>query len=335
MKKFIIQSLIAAVLLPLAASADDKKKDGQPNAKQGTYLGVALATIPAIAREQLDIPEGVGVAVGQVAKDSPADKAKLKANDIITKIDDQLIINADQFQTLIKVKKPGDEITMTLYRKGKEQKVKAKLAKGNIDIQLGQRNVPLRRQGGQRNPQFRGGFMPFPFIDPNNPQAMEQFRKAIEEWQEQWKNMGPGQLPRGGGGLAIPAFPFDPGQRQPLPKIPGGAKQIRVANASATIKDNTGTYTLTTNNGKKAFKAIDNNGEVLFEGPVNTDKERKEVPKEVRGKLEQLENANKNQKRFEFKFNLDGLNFDLDGDLNLDDLIPPFERKPAPKRDDI
>jgi len=55
----------------------------------------------------------------------------------------------------------------------------------------------------------------------------------------------------------------------------------------------------------------------------------------VRGKLEQLENANKNQKRFEFKFNLDGLNFDLDGDLNLDDLIPPFERKPAPKRDDI
>ena len=324
MKKFIFQSLIAAVLLPLAAPADDKKKDGQPNAKQGTYLGVALATIPAIAREQLDIPEGVGVAVGQVAKDSPADKAKLKANDIITKIDDQLIINADQFQTLIKVKKPGDEITMTLYRKGKEQKVKAKLAKGNIDVQL-----------GQRNPQFRGGFMPFPLIDPNNPQAMEQFRKAIEEWQEQWKNMGPGQLPRGGGGLAIPAFPFGPGQLQPLPNIPRGAKQIRVANASAVIKDNTGTYTLTTNNGNKAFKAADNNGEVLFEGPVNTDKERKGVPKEVRGKLEQLENANKNQKRFEFKFNLDGLNFDLDDDLNLDDLIPPFERKPAPKRDDI
>ena len=110
---------------------------------------------------------------------------------------------------------------------------------------------------------------------------------------------------------------------------------MRIANAAATIKDNTGTYTLTSANGKKTFKALDNNGEVLFEGPVNTDKERKEVPKEVRGKLEQLENVRKNQQRFEFKFNLDGLNFDLDGDLNLDGLIPPRERKPAPKRNDI
>ena len=91
--------------------------------------------IPPLTRAQLDIPKGVGVAVSYVAEDSPAEKAGLKANDIITKLDDQLIINAQQLQTLIESRKVGDETTITYYRKGKKQTTKAKLAKGAMVAQ--------------------------------------------------------------------------------------------------------------------------------------------------------------------------------------------------------
>jgi serine protease Do len=349
MKQNLTHNLMAAALLSLATQADTQAKPPPlPKAriivqakavKQGTYLGVGLAPIPAIARDQLDIPEGVGIAIGHVAKGSPAEKAKLRVNDIITKLDDQLIINAEQFQTLIKVKKPGDEIALTLYRKGKEQKVKAKLATGNVSIQLGQRNVPFRWQGDQWIPQLNDGFEAFPFVEPNNPKAMEHIRKAIEAWQKQWKNIEPGKLPDGAPGFffQLPGqrfqeIPIPPRQLKGIPNVPG-MKHLRIANASATIKDNTGTYTLSTANGRKKFKAVDNDGTALFEGPVNTDKERKEVPKEVRGKLEQLEKVRKNRKRFEFKFDLNLKDFDGDGDLDF--RILPRELKPKEKKGDI
>ena len=35
----------------------------KPAAAQSTYLGVAMDTIPAVLRAQLNLPEGIGIAV--------------------------------------------------------------------------------------------------------------------------------------------------------------------------------------------------------------------------------------------------------------------------------
>ena len=135
------------LVLPVMAADKDKNTKAPSQNASGAYLGVAMAEIPTLARAQLDLPEGVGVAVSYVGKDSPAHKAGLKANDIITRLNDQLIINAQQLQTLIKTKKVDEEVTLTYYRKGKKQTTKAKLAKGKMIAQDGAQ--PLRRQNGQ------------------------------------------------------------------------------------------------------------------------------------------------------------------------------------------
>ena len=110
-------TLILTTALALTVLADDKPKqtDKAPvapgggitikRAAQGTFLGVAMDVVPAAVRAQLNIPAGVGVSVGYVAKNSPAEKAGLKANDVITQLDDQIILNAAQLQGLIQTKK--------------------------------------------------------------------------------------------------------------------------------------------------------------------------------------------------------------------------------------
>jgi hypothetical protein len=62
---------------------------------------------------------------------------------------------------------------------------------------------------------------------------------------------------------------------------------------SMTISDNTGYYTLTINNGKKRFKAKDTEGEELFNGPMDTDKQRNALDRDLIKKLEQLEGMGK------------------------------------------
>lgn len=69
-----------------------------------------------------------GAYVAQVLTGGPADKAGLKAGDIVTKINDITIKNAlDLTRTLIKLK-PGDEIRISYYRNGKTTDVSVTLA---------------------------------------------------------------------------------------------------------------------------------------------------------------------------------------------------------------
>ncbi len=54
-----------------------------------------------------------------VVPDSPA-AATLKKNDVLTKLDDQLLIEQRQLSVLIRNHKDGDEVTLTYIRGGKE-----------------------------------------------------------------------------------------------------------------------------------------------------------------------------------------------------------------------
>ena len=55
------------------------------------------------------------------------------------------------------------------------------------------------------------------------------------------------------------------------------------------IADETGSYTLKTKNGKKTFSAKDKNGDELFTGPVDNEKQRDALDRNLIKKLEQLE----------------------------------------------
>ncbi|HMK25023.1 MAG TPA: PDZ domain-containing protein [Chitinophagaceae bacterium] len=70
-----------------------------------------------------------GVTIQDITKESAAEKAGLKENDIITKIDDTKIEDPDGLSAAIKKHKPGEKVTVTYLRDKKEQKVTAELTK--------------------------------------------------------------------------------------------------------------------------------------------------------------------------------------------------------------
>jgi len=94
-----------------------------------TWLGLAADEVSADVRALLPLPEGAGLLVSTVTRDGPAMQAGVWANDILVKLDDQLLINAAQLRALVLGKKEGDKITLSLLRKGKEMQVTAKLTK--------------------------------------------------------------------------------------------------------------------------------------------------------------------------------------------------------------
>lgn len=70
-----------------------------------------------------------GARITSVNKESGAEKAGLKKDDIITKIDDTKIEDAEDVSQIIRKHKPGDKINITILRGGKEQKLTAELGK--------------------------------------------------------------------------------------------------------------------------------------------------------------------------------------------------------------
>lgn len=70
-----------------------------------------------------------GAQVTTVSKGSAADKAGLKAGDVITRIGDKKIETAEDVSKAVREHKPGNKVPVTIMRDGKEQKYTAELDK--------------------------------------------------------------------------------------------------------------------------------------------------------------------------------------------------------------
>ncbi len=93
-----------------------------------TFLGVAPGPVSDDLRAQLPLKAGEGIKVNHVAEDSPAAKAGIQEHDILTRLDDQILVEPQQLKTLVKMRKPGDEVKLSLLRKGEQKEVKVVLS---------------------------------------------------------------------------------------------------------------------------------------------------------------------------------------------------------------
>ena len=94
-----------------------------------TYLGIAAEAVPDDLAAHLPVDPGVGLIVRSVGPDSPAASAGLQPNDVLLKIDDQLLIQPKQMQVLVRNRKEGDILALTYLRKGETKTGKATLVK--------------------------------------------------------------------------------------------------------------------------------------------------------------------------------------------------------------
>ncbi|MDP1722495.1 MAG: trypsin-like peptidase domain-containing protein [Candidatus Gottesmanbacteria bacterium] len=85
------------------------------------FLGVQYRMIPRQTAILNEIPEGAYVQ--EVVKGGPADKAGLKAEDVITKIDGTKLDDKNDLAKSISKKKVGDSVKLTVWRDEKEKDI--------------------------------------------------------------------------------------------------------------------------------------------------------------------------------------------------------------------
>ena len=79
------------------------------------YIGVSVLDVSA-ETQSYGLPQGA--AVKAVAEDSPAQKAGLQVNDIITHIGDTQITGSSHLVSIVGEASVGDKLTLTVYRQG-------------------------------------------------------------------------------------------------------------------------------------------------------------------------------------------------------------------------
>jgi hypothetical protein len=119
MRRIAFAVVMVALLASAGLGGDSKKKYG--------FLGITLSPVSKPLAAQLGFEKGEGVLVVQVADDSPAAKAGLADNDVIVRVDDQIILAEEQFRKLIGHTEPGMVVTLQVIRRGKRQEITAKL----------------------------------------------------------------------------------------------------------------------------------------------------------------------------------------------------------------
>src|SRR5437879_2251808 len=92
-------------------------------------LSVETSQVPTVVSEQLGLSKGLGLVVEYVVPDSPAAAAGIQQNDILKMLNDQILIEPSQLRKLLQTFSDGTDVTLTILRKGQEQKVTVKLAK--------------------------------------------------------------------------------------------------------------------------------------------------------------------------------------------------------------
>ncbi len=103
----------------------------------GGWLGVEIGEVTAEKAKNLRLSSVRGVIVDDVEPDSPAAKAGVREDDVITQYDGQPVEGTVQFRRLVRETPPGRTITLAISRGGSTQ---------NISVELGERSAYFEKK---------------------------------------------------------------------------------------------------------------------------------------------------------------------------------------------
>ena len=247
-------------------------------AKPQPYLGVATSPLDPALSAQLGFTPGLGLIVEEIIPDGPAAKAGVQPLDVIKQLNDQLVSNPAHLAALARHFGKDTEVTLLVLRKGQEQK---------IAVKIGERL--MRDPAAVRAEVFGGMGMPGMGRNPrrNNDDPNRPPREPRDDPQAPRPNPSPDLLREIG---------------------PGGAPEVQsrqdrvsttwnTASAKLMLKDASGEIEVRSENGKRTLIAKNPKGETAFEGPIDTEEQRKAIPAEFRKMLEQAEARSRTEAR--------------------------------------
>src|SRR5215468_10030823 len=93
------------------------------------WLGVELHEVTGDAAKELKLPAERGVVLGKIIPDSPAARAGLKENDVVTEVNGQRVEGAAQFRRMIHEIPAGRTAQFTIWRDGHSETLSVTLGK--------------------------------------------------------------------------------------------------------------------------------------------------------------------------------------------------------------
>lgn len=108
------------------------------------YIGVSIKDVDSKDAKGFGLDKAKGVLIQNVIKGGAGDDAGLKPGDIILSVNGKEVNAANQLQTEIGSKRPGEEVTLKIFRDGKEfdqiVKLKPRNEDGNISENMNDNN---------------------------------------------------------------------------------------------------------------------------------------------------------------------------------------------------
>jgi len=247
-----------------------------------TYLGVDTSQVPTVVSDQLGLAKGFGLVVDYVEPNSPAATAGVQQNDILKMLNDQILIEPSQLRKLLQTFSEDTNVTLTILRKGQEQKITVKLTK---------KEVPERHSWNPGNKHE----WHWDFDDVGD--LGEQMQDLKQQLQEQLGDAQHGVIretvlkAREAARRARDDARRAAREIRILSKDNGAVKatKIDLGKAQIVFSDEKGEMKLETVDGKKLLTAKDPQGKLLFSGPVETKEDLDKVPAEIRQRYEQLQ----------------------------------------------
>jgi len=116
----------------------------------GAFLGVGTEDISKENMARYGMREVRGVGVTEVVKDSPAEKAGLRKDDVILRFDGESVTSVRKLTRLVNESAPDQAVHLTVSRGGAEQELTATLTKRKMD-DVFSGSMPRILRGGDEN----------------------------------------------------------------------------------------------------------------------------------------------------------------------------------------
>ena len=254
---------------PPEGSAAQVQKKKNAEASSIAWLGVAGGSMPDILAQHLEVEKGL--VIDHVVPDSPAGNANFKEKDVILEVGDKKVGSQSELRNVIKSKAPGESLEITIVRSGKKIKQK---------VVLGERPEP-KRDLAARGPdsifkELRKMKMKS-FFGKGSELQDEEIEKLMKQIAEKNWSKEPFKLKQAfesSGG----DFKFSFGENN----VKNGMTQ------KITISDKSGKLSLIEDEKGESVRAEDLEGNLIFEGPMNTEEERALIPEDIMKRVGKL-----------------------------------------------
>ena len=314
-----------AALVPLEQQKPTKPTEGTLSAPSApalpsVWLGIVPMPMPPALLAQLNLSGHSGLLVRAVGPESPAKKAGVQEYDVLLSVNEVPLRESKDISRALLDTKAGQKITLEIIRGMKPQKLEVLLeAKPSSVAQVDalmdgtqaledqwneqkeavgdvqKRIIPLvraqRLNAPARAQQLSSAHDVQSLMADSMAQVLEQMMGSHADLKQQVLPLIQRGSPQLKSQLLEMQQALDALEAEGPPSLPAPPSSFLQMSSSFNfrISDGDGTILLQKNNGKTHLKVTDSQGKLQFEGPYETEAEKKALPEAIRQRMEKIQ----------------------------------------------